>query len=317
MAERLVGAGQQFGTITDALVASATGDTITITDSATYTEPLNDIQLNQITLRSSAADPDDFPVLRLYFNPNTLNFIDNWAFKSVIMEPNSDSRFIYNLKNIAFVRCVFRNYDYILQCDCLDGRKKQFWCCLFYDISDYVFNAQQNYNDGALEIKNCTFHNCANIFKNDFYNEVYAASPKFANCIFTACSGIASGVSDVQQYNPSKRHNIYQQIQCSTFSNDPQTVNAQLGGNCIVNINESLIYAYAGAKTLPGHFRITDNAAVRNSGSDLLGYATDISNAARTSPYDRGAWEYDGIIPPPPPVGTKIILPYINYQGAF
>jgi len=104
------------------------------------------------------------------------------------------------------------------------------------------------------------------------------------------------------------------QFRHCTFTNDPQTTNSQLGAECLVNINENVIYAQSGAKAQPGDFKISNNPAVRNSGSDALGYSPDLGGLSRTSPYDRGAWEFDG--EPPPPVKKKI-LPYINYQGAF
>jgi len=313
MAEYFVGIGQQFGDILSAMNSCADGDTITITDSRTYTETFNDITRNGITIRSSINNPDAFPVLKIYFNSNTLNHINNWVFKSVIMEPNADSRFTFNLKNITFTQCVFRNYDYFCSCDCQANSVKKFESCLFYNFSDYVFDALKNFDNNALIVSNCTFHNCANIFKNDFWNEQVAGHPKIYNCIFTNCPGIASQVTDGAQQPNRRRHSILQQFKFCTFSNNPQTPTAELGDNCFVSEAESGIYVVT-ERTLPSHFKIKDNPKVYNSGSDTLGYSPALDGNVRVSPYDRGAWEYAG---QEPPIENKTILPYIYYQGAF
>jgi len=313
MAEYFVGAGQQFNNILSAMNACANGDIITITDSETYTETFNDIQKNTITIRSSINNPDAFPVLRIFFNSNTLNHINDWVFKSIIMEPNADSRFTFNLKNITFTQCVFRNYDYLLSCDCQANSVKKFESCLFYNFSEFVFDARKNFDNGALLITNCTFHNCANIFKDDFWGEHAASNPKIYNCVFTSCPGIASDVTDGAQQPNRHRHMILQQFKFCTFSNNPQTATAALGENCFVNEAESGIYA-AAERTLPSHFKIKDNPRVRNCGSDTFGYSPAIDGSVRVSPFDRGTWEFEGQEPPPV---TKMILPYINYQGAF
>ncbi|MDR2728504.1 MAG: hypothetical protein LBB56_05170 [Chitinispirillales bacterium] len=313
MAEYFVGTGQQFDNILNAINSCANGDIITITDSRTYTEAFNDVSRNGITIRSSVNAPDDFPALKIYFNSNTLNHIDNWTFKSVIMEPNGDSRFTFNLKNITFTQCVFRNYDYLCSCDWQAQSVKKFESCLFYNFSGFVFDAQKNFDNNALLISNCTFHNCADIFKNDFWNEAAASYPKISNCVFTNCSGIASQVTDGAQQPNRRRHMILQQFKYCTFSNNPQTPTAALGENCFINENEAGIYAAAG-RTLPSHFKIKDNPKVYNSGSNALGSSPALDGSARVPPYDRGAWEYAG---QEPPIVNKTILPYIYYQGAF
>ncbi|MDR0307635.1 MAG: hypothetical protein LBI42_12475 [Chitinispirillales bacterium] len=313
MAEKLVGAGQQFNTVLAAVNSSSDGDTVTITDSGTYAERLDMISLTGITLRSTGNDPDAFPVVKLYLDSNTLNHINNWVFSSLIFEPNGDSRFTFNLQNISFNRCVFRKYDYLFGCDYTNNGVKKIESCLFYDISDYVFFARKNFHANALLVKNCTFHNCANIFKDDFWNVEAAKEPKVNNCVFTACPNIASQVEDsAPPYG--RRSGLFQQFKYCTFSNDPQTANAKFGESCLVNKNESDIYSRSGSGTLPSHFKITDNPSVYKSGSGSLGYSPDLGGFTRTSPYDRGAWECDG---QPSIVETKMILPYINYQGAF
>lgn len=309
MAERLVGTGQQYQYISEALAVSVAGDIITITDNRTYLESIIDVRIPGITIRSTSTDPDNFPILKLFLDSNTLNHINNWFFSSVIMEPNGVSRLTFNLQNITFNRCVFRSYDYLCACDCSSTRVKRFESCLFYNFSDYVFNALQNYEPQSLIISNCTFHNCVNIFKNDFWNEMYAGSPGISNCIFTSCPNIASQVTDDAPPN-GRRYRLFQQFKYCTFSNNPQTANAILGTDCFVNEAESNIYSQP-LRTIPSHFKISDNTKVRNSGSDSLGYSPDLGGSVRTSPYDRGSWEYQG------GPANKMILPFINYQGVL
>jgi hypothetical protein len=119
-------------------------------------------------------------------------------------------------------------------------------------------------------------------------------------------------MDDAQQ--PNRRRNmILQQFRYCTFSNDPRTPTAALGENCFVNENESGIYA-AADREIPSHFKVKDNPAVFNSGSDSLGSSPAIDGSVRVPPYGRGAWEYAG---QQPPIENKTILPYIYYQGAF
>jgi len=308
MAEYFVGTGQQFNSILGAMNNCANGDIITITDSRTYTETLNDITLNNITIRSAINNPDAFPALRLFLNSNTLNHINNWVFKSVIMQPNGNSRFTFNLKNITFTQCVFRHYDYLCSCDCQANSVKKFESCIFYNFTDYVFDALKNFDNNALIVSNCTFHSCVNIFKNNFWNEQAAACPKIYNCIFTGSPNVVSQVTD-----GIRRHSILQQFRFCTFSNNPQTASAQVGENSFVSEPTIGIYAVP-ERTLPSHFKIANNPKVRSCGSDNFGYSPAIDGSVRVTPFDRGAWEYGET--PIPPV-NKMILPYINYQGAF
>jgi hypothetical protein len=308
MAEWLVGTGQTYLYISEALAVASNGDTITITDSRTYLESWIMLNKTGISLRSNKTNPDQFPVLKIFMDSNTLNLINNWVFSFVRIEPNGASRFTFNLQTVSFRSCVFCNYDYLLACDCVSNRIKKFQSCLFYNFSDYVFNAQQNFDSQALVISNCTFHNCAAIFKNDFSNEMMAQQPQVSNCIFTDCMNFAPQVQDDVPPN-GRKYRLFQQIRYCTFSNNPQTANATFGTGCYVNESAANIYREA-LKEFPTQFSIKDNLKIRNSGNDTLGFTPDLSGTTRISPFDRGAWEYEG-----GPGNVKKILPFINYQG--
>lgn len=299
MAERFVGIGQTYSTIRDALFASNSGDTVTITDSATYLESWYDLRKDGITLRFTGNSPDNYPVLKINMNANTLDAMINWSYKNLCFEQNVSS-FTQNMRKVTFYCCIFRNYNKVFDCDS-QNFPKELNSCIFYNVSDYVVNAAWNYSNSSFVFRNCTFHNCANIFKNDFGAIDYAWYPKITNCLFTNCLNIASSVSDS---SPSdKRSILYSQFNYCTFSNNPQTVNARFNATCKVNVPVTDVYVSV-SKSLPSDFIISNNSNVYNAGSTYLGYQFDISGRRRNDPFDIGAWEVTGIPKLSAPLGV-------------
>lgn len=286
MAERFVGSTQVYKTIANALLASVSGDIITITDSAVYREFWFDLKLENITLRSNQSAPDNFPVLQINMNNNTLDMMNNWNYKYLTFEQNQ-SCFSVNLRKVAFFCCVFRNYDHVFDCDAQQFGK-ELNSCLFYNIRDYILNAARNYANASFVFRNTTFHNCTNLFKNDFGAIDYTAYPKIYNCLFTNCPNLASSVSD--KSNTDKRSILFSQFHYCTFTNNLQTINAKFNSSCKIDIPLNDTYPSVN-KAVPSDFQISDNQNVRNAGSSIIGYPIDIAGRQRNDPYDIGAWE--------------------------
>jgi len=277
--------GSTYTTITAALNASNSGDTIYIqgNDIDTYDESWPSNRSANLTIMGASSNPDSFPIVR-FSGGDWANYWQNNSgttkYERIIINNWATINLINTQRNCVINRCIIKNFNSTVFS--MSGDHNNYLTItnsVFWSNNSSIFSQppSHNVNGPYANVLNCTFYNNtsninaeSNVSVQDVINNKIVI---IKNSIFNNCPNIVSDTDIKTAYT----YNLLPDGQSgfgtgSIYTNNPGFTNA--------------------SPQKASDFALLSSSAAIGKADSTGAPSVDINGTSRSFPYDIGAYEY-------------------------